>query len=221
MKKPPLLAFNYGRDTFSGHGGAVLGAIGLVGGTATVAGESRVGHHCVTFGPRWLLPRWVGVAAKAAVTGAQGRRVSRPEAEKSVAAGAGRAEGRRTLLRIDPVAALALVRLEGWLQDVGDLAGRAVGTVNPASPDSVQQRAKARVLTKFHSAHAVTKIAFGGFPGLADRADDSDRLVLAVLALRDQHRQAEVGVGLEWDRKSLMGSGLLAGACHAFSLLAP
>ena len=45
--------------------------------------------------------------------------------------------------------------------------------------------------------------------------------VTAVLALRDQHRQAQISVGLERDRKSVVGGGLLVGTCHFVSLLAP
>ena len=73
--------------------GLVPGAVGLVGGAAATAGRARVGQRCATFGPRWLLSHWVGVTAKSAVTGAQGPRASRPEAEKPAAAEAGRAGG--------------------------------------------------------------------------------------------------------------------------------
>src|SRR5260370_11153843 len=55
----------------------------------------------------------MGASAKANVTTVQGRRLSRPEVEKPAAAEAGRAGGRRTTLRFDRVAALALVGFEG------------------------------------------------------------------------------------------------------------
>jgi hypothetical protein len=45
----------------SGLARAVPGALGLVGGVAAVASESRVGHCCATFGPRSFLQRRLGV----------------------------------------------------------------------------------------------------------------------------------------------------------------
>ena len=37
-----------------GPGGTVLGAGGLVGGTAAPARQRRLGHRCATFGPRFV-----------------------------------------------------------------------------------------------------------------------------------------------------------------------
>jgi hypothetical protein len=72
------------------------------------------------------------------------------------------------------------------LQEVGDLAGVTVTTVNPARPNPVQRGAKGRLLAKFQSAYAVPEIALGSFAGLHDRADHGHRLVLSVFALHDQ-----------------------------------
>ena len=51
--------------------------------------------------------------------------------------------------------------------------------------------------------------------------DHRYRLVLSVVALSDQHRQAQIGVGLERNRKSAVVVELLSGTCHPVSLLAP
>src|SRR4051794_40371504 len=98
----------------SGRGWSVPGAGGLVGRVATIAGQPRNGRRCATFGPPWLVPWRLGVTAKAANTRARTRQAWRPEAEKPAAAEAGRARGRGAALRIDAVATLALLGLEGF-----------------------------------------------------------------------------------------------------------
>jgi hypothetical protein len=96
-----------------GPAGIMPGAGGLGGGIATAAGELGLGHRCATFGTRWLLPHGMGASAKAAATGAQGRRLSRQEVEKPAATQAGRAGGKGPMLLVDSVSTFSAVGLEG------------------------------------------------------------------------------------------------------------
>ena len=129
------------------------------------------------------------------------------------AAGAGRTAGGRT--RDARGLTLEL------LQEVCDLVREAVVAVDSAGPNFVERRAEAGIFAQLQSAYSVAEIAFGGFSGLVDCADDSHRFVLAVFALSDQYRQTQIGVGLEWDRKSVVVVGLRSGVRHSVSLLAP
>ena len=96
--------------------------------------------------------------------------------------------------------ALVVTERKPSVQEVSDFTRKAVAAVNFARPNFVERRAKAGILAQFQSAHAAAEIALG-FSGLVDRADDRHRFVLTVLALGYEHRQAQVGVGLEWNRK--------------------
>ena len=96
------------------------------------------------------------------------------------------------------------MELKALLLQVGDLAHQAVAATNIASPQFVDVRAKA-VISLVHAAHPVEQIAAGDPAGFANRADYSHWFVTAVLALRDQYRQAQISVGLERDRKSVVG----------------
>ena len=106
--------------------------------------------------------------------------------------------------------ALVMTERKPSVQEVRDFTRKAVAAVNFARPNFVERRAKAGILAQFQSAHAAAEIALGGFSGLVDRADDRHRFVLTVLALGDEHRQAQVGVGLEWNRKSVVSNQLFA-----------
>src|SRR5713226_7287516 len=98
---------------------------------------------------------------------------------------------------------------------------RAMAAVYPAGPELVDRRAQASLLAPFQAPHPVAAVALGGVAGRVDRGDDRHRFVLTVFALGDQHRQAKIRVGLERDRRSVVGRGLSGGSCHLLYLLAP
>src|ERR1039458_662608 len=106
------------------------------------------------------------------------------------------------------------------LQEVRNLVGDAVVAVDSASPDLVRVRADPRIFSALDAAHPAAQVALGDLLRLVDRAGDCDRLVVPFLVLGDQHRQAQFGVGLQRERKSVVTRGLLLGSCHLVRLLA-
>jgi hypothetical protein len=181
----------------SGRAGTLSGTFGLVGGAATASREPRIGHRWATFGPRSLRQQPVGASAKAAVI-RPGARESKPRSGN-----ARRGRGRA-----------GIVRGVGLLEDVYEIGGQQVAPLDSTRPDLVLVRAETGILFAFEPAHPAPEVARGDLPRLSDRYDNRDRFVMSFLVLGDQHGQAEFGVGLERNRKSVVSLGLLAGACH-------
>jgi hypothetical protein len=77
-------------------------------------------------------------------------------------------------------------------------------------------RAKPRIFSSFQAAHPVGQIAGSDLLALAEATDYGYRLISSLLIFGDQHRQPEVGFGLERYRESTMVLGLLAIRRHSF-----
>lgn len=104
-----------------------------------------------------------------------------------------------------------------------DLGRKPVAAVDSVRPEPVPGWADTRVLSAFQSSHPAAEVACAQFARLLDRAGNGDRLVVAVLVLRDQHGQAELRVRLERNREPVVAFLLFFGAwdsslSHLFAL---
>jgi hypothetical protein len=155
----------------SRRGRTVPGAGGLVGGIAAAAGEPRIGHRGATFGPRWLLARGLGASAKAVVTpsvapATRDQRKSPPRREP------GGQEGSGAALRVNPVAALALVGFErlngvpGLLHRAGHEPEDWCASASPSGPLSAPAWRRSFAEHRHHPRRLAAFARPGGFLGL-------------------------------------------------------